>query len=83
MEHGGPPRKSIIPKLIACGLLGGIGVAFLFMAAIPVFDRGGGASGQEARSKVTVTDRVIDAAIFGSVSIFFFTLTVSVAREKR
>lgn len=71
-----------MPKLIACGLLGVMGLLFLFMAAIPVFDQGAGASGP-ARAKVTVTDRVIDVAIFGSFSVFFFATMVSVARAKR
>ncbi len=83
MPNGEPSRRSIITKLIACVLLGAIGLVFLSMAAVPILDPGGGAGGQEARAKMTATKRVIGVVIPGTISLFFFATMVSVARARR
>ncbi|WP_165246533.1 hypothetical protein [Paludisphaera soli] len=66
------PLGVTIMVLFAQALLAFLALVFLFGVAIQVADRGGGRSGIQARSNVTLADRVTEGAVLlaaGSLSL--------------
>ncbi len=58
------PLGVVIMVLFAQAMLAFLAFVCLFGVAVQVADRGGGRSGIQARSKVTLSDRVTGGAVF-------------------